>query len=300
MAQNLLVVRIGALGDTIVCLPILLALKENYNVYFLGRMPGISFLKDHITEAYDIEEPRWIWLFKEEPPKDIRLLPSFDTILIFVNKYQSLLKENFRNAFPSSKIFVYPSLPSIEEGRSHIVRYMFNKVKDSGLTLKWIDVKHLIYNGLKIDRGKEHKVLYHIGSGSGKKNLDFGIWLRIENSVRSLLPSKQHRFLIGPNELEALKQIADITSFDNKRFEFSLNPSDLKATLQDTFLFVGHDSGPTHLAALLGIPTIAIFKESSIKTWRPLGKSVRVLKASESLDVVDAVLKIVNRLFSKA
>lgn len=300
MAKNLLVVRLGALGDTIVCLPILLALKEKYDVYFLGRMPGIFFLKDHITEAYDIEEPRWIWLFKEEPLRDVGPLPSFDIILFFVSKYQNLLKKNLRNAFPSSKIFVYPSLPPTEEGRSHVVKYMCNKIKDSGLSLKWKDVKHLINSGLKGIRGREHKVLYHIGSGSGKKNLDFGIWLRIENSVRSLLPSKQHRFLIGPNELEALKQIADITSFDNKRFMFSLNPSDLKATLQDTFLFLGHDSGPTHLAAILGIPTIAIFKESSIKTWRPLGKSVRVLKASESLDVVDAVLKIVNRLFLKA
>lgn len=39
--------------------------------------------------------------------------------------------------------------------------------------------------------------------------------------------------------------------------------------------YVGNDSGPTHLAALLGVPTVALFGPSDPRLWRPWGR-VRV------------------------
>jgi ADP-heptose:LPS heptosyltransferase len=43
-------------------------------------------------------------------------------------------------------------------------------------------------------------------------------------------------------------------------------------------LFVGNDSGVTHLAAWLGLPTIALFGPTDPSSWAPLG-TVRVLRA---------------------
>ena len=40
-------------------------------------------------------------------------------------------------------------------------------------------------------------------------------------------------------------------------------------TLAD--LFVGHDSGVTHLAALLGVPTVALFGPTDPARWAPRG-----------------------------
>ena len=42
--------------------------------------------------------------------------------------------------------------------------------------------------------------------------------------------------------------------------------------------FVGNDSGVTHLAAFLGIPTVAIFGPSSPKRWSPVGPATTVLR----------------------
>jgi ADP-heptose:LPS heptosyltransferase len=41
--------------------------------------------------------------------------------------------------------------------------------------------------------------------------------------------------------------------------------------------FVGNDSGPTHLAGILGVPTVALFGPSDPTRWRPLGPRVKVL-----------------------
>jgi hypothetical protein len=41
--------------------------------------------------------------------------------------------------------------------------------------------------------------------------------------------------------------------------------------LADADLYVGHDAGMTHLAALTGMPTIAIFGPTDARIWGPLG-----------------------------
>ena len=47
--------------------------------------------------------------------------------------------------------------------------------------------------------------------------------------------------------------------------------------LGNTSLYIGHDSGVTHLAAMLGTNTIAIFKDSSVEQWCPLGPSLKII-----------------------
>ncbi len=42
-------------------------------------------------------------------------------------------------------------------------------------------------------------------------------------------------------------------------------------------LYVGHDSGITHLAAVLGVPTIALFGPTDVRRWAPRGPNVRIV-----------------------
>jgi hypothetical protein len=42
-------------------------------------------------------------------------------------------------------------------------------------------------------------------------------------------------------------------------------------------LFIGNDSGPTHLAAQLGIPTLALFGPTDPRIWSPVGPAVKTL-----------------------
>jgi ADP-heptose:LPS heptosyltransferase len=55
---------------------------------------------------------------------------------------------------------------------------------------------------------------------------------------------------------------------------------DLPHLLSNSALFIGNDSGVTHLAARLNTPTICIFSGASdVRVWRPLGENVTTIRA---------------------
>ena len=63
------------------------------------------------------------------------------------------------------------------------------------------------------------------------------------------------------------------------RFE---NLENAAALISRAALYVGNDSGITHLAAALGAPTVAVFGPTDPMVWRPLGRSVRVVRGAPS------------------
>ena len=56
---------------------------------------------------------------------------------------------------------------------------------------------------------------------------------------------------------------------------------DLAAILGKCTAFLGNDSGITHLAALMGIPTAAIFGPTDPAVWGPRGPGVRIITAEK-------------------
>ena len=104
------------------------------------------------------------------------------------------------------------------------------------------------------------KILLHSGSGSPKKN-----WPYFPELQTRLAGSLQ----IPPNLplLELMQEIARCR------------------------LFVGNDSGITHLAAYIGCPTVALMGPTDPRTWGPLGRRARVVWKSNLEDIsVDEVL----------
>jgi len=63
--------------------------------------------------------------------------------------------------------------------------------------------------------------------------------------------------------------------------------------------FVGHDTGTSHLAGLLRIPTLALFGATKPTLWRPLGPTVEFIQEIplEQLSV-ERVLERVLRMYN--
>ena len=70
-------------------------------------------------------------------------------------------------------------------------------------------------------------------------------------------------FMSAPGRGDMLGDLADFTCRDN------LSLADLKSLIAGATLFVGNDSGPAHVAAAFGVPTVAIFGSSNSAAWRP-------------------------------
>lgn len=76
-----------------------------------------------------------------------------------------------------------------------------------------------------------------------------------------------------------------------------LSPRESAAALENACLFVGHDSGPMHLAASRGISCVALFSGvNPPRRWHPYGARHKVLHRMEGIDLigVDEVLGAVR------
>ena len=86
--------------------------------------------------------------------------------------------------------------------------------------------------------------------------------------------------LIGAGQKDR-KQIARVQDFLNEPaidLCDQLSLAGLTALLQASQGFVGNDSGPMHLAAACGVPTVALFGPTDDRLWAPLAPQARILR----------------------
>ncbi len=116
-------------------------------------------------------------------------------------------------------------------------------------------------------------IIIHVGAGSTLKRWPLEVWRHIEASVTT------HELLFIAGEAEA----GEVTSCSwspqqSQRGWALIDTLDaLASELSDARAFVGFDTGPTHLAAQLGLPTLALFGPTDPARWSPIGPLVRVL-----------------------
>ncbi len=94
-------------------------------------------------------------------------------------------------------------------------------------------------------------------------------------------------FLLGPTELEQWSQGELSQVRAAAPCLEAPHPRTLAETLAAADVVVGNDSGPTHLAALLGRAVVAIFGPTSPVVWRPLGSRVRVIAGRPRASAAD-------------
>ncbi len=138
----------------------------------------------------------------------------------------------------------------------------------------------------------------HPGSGSRRKNWPEAKWAEL---LPRLLALPQLRLLLVGGEAEEgrLERLAAPLPPSRCEIARSLPLADLARRLGGCAGFLGHDSGITHLAAALGLPVLVLWGESVEEVWRPLGSTVTVLRDPDGIwaIAVEGVLEQVARSF---
>ena len=284
--DKILIIRAGALGDTLMLMPLIKVLRRDYEIIVLGRRPGIDYLEPYTDKCIDIERGGWHQLFNNSAG-DIPV-PQVNYVTAFINDRENIVYGNLNHLFSGSKINIFPPFPDINS-QVHVALHMAYGFKSSGIPLDFMSGFDRAFReplmDSRINEGGK-KIVLHPGSGSKKKNYSPKFWfdLLIHIKMTGSLESKVICILTGPAEEDnagVFKEYAD-------RFMAELyicpDREELLTILNNTCLYIGHDSGVTHLAAMLGIHTIAFFKNSSIEQWHPLGPSVKVIGPDENPD----------------
>ncbi len=118
--------------------------------------------------------------------------------------------------------------------------------------------------------------LIHPGSGSLKKNYNPLFYRDLANVLRRS-GYREVGFVFGPVEDEKMNK-------DDFAGEWIERPKDVKALsdlLSCASLYIGNDSGVSHLAGFVGTPTIALYKITDPIKWGVLGKKVTHISATD-------------------
>jgi heptosyltransferase-3 len=278
---NALIIRPGALGDTLMLISALVDLREKARITFVGRQPGVDFVRDYVFRAMDLESSGWHRLFMERP--DTRGLPvsHIDIVVAFFSDEDGRVHHNLKSYLPHTPVHLFASFPPKGE-KIHVARYLSECLRSAGLPINPDNALEIAFRGalcktMGVPRVRD-KIVLHPGSGDPRKNHppDLLLTLLAKLCQEPVLQEKRPVLVLGPAE-ESLRPF------------FKKNVHSIKAEIQDcpdkelliellgeAALYLGHDSGITHLAAMLGAPTIAFFRESDAYQWRPLGPCVKV------------------------
>ena len=299
----------GSLGDSVLLWPVLRALRAaGRNVTLVSDASKAALAAAELgIIGVSAEQPRWnaLWLPGPGAPGGAAAAlggPDLDKrplVLSFladpVTPAGRTWVENARRAFPRAEIIAEPRRVDRVVALEYAARF-------GGAP------------PVPVRRNPRGPVVIHVGAGSEDKRLTMEWWVgwirdatvrergsgaacsMREMSVKSLpdgrgseetlphgrgceetLPHGRVSYVAGEVERErftpherALFSAAGGTYIDDL-------PA-LAATLKSARLYVGADTGPTHLAAALGVPTIALFGPTDPQRWAPVGPTVRIVR----------------------
>jgi hypothetical protein len=278
--MKILIIRPAALGDTLMLAPALDQLRHSASVRLVGRMPGLEYLRPFAGQCLDFEGAGWHSLFTGNP--EVAALPEADLTVAFLKDPDGMVKRNLDILLPAARIHMFPGLPAPEEN-VHVAFHLARCLEAAGADLAPAKamqqaLSRPLLRGTDLSVG-EGRIVVHPGSGSREKNHAPELWMEVVSGMRTepLFRRRGLTVLLGPAE-EGLRPFFEKQIRDrDARIAFSPGRQELVSLLEGSDLYVGQDSGITHLAAMLGTPTIALFRKPSVLQWRPLGPKVRVI-----------------------
>jgi heptosyltransferase III len=295
--QKILVLRGGALGDFIVTLPAIALLKQRWpasRLELIGNAAAAKLgQKEGLIDAvHSQHEARWSALYgRHELSPDFAIwLREFDLVL----NYWPDPDAEIRARFPRRSGQVFRSEAALP-GRAPAASHYCEPLRTLGLEPRsyFYRLKAGSTPGADATE-REGCIAIHPGSGSPRKNWPIARW----RAVCEWLRTELHATLLivtGETERET-GAVAALAGVGEMAMDLPL--MELAERLGNCRLFLGHDSGVSHLAAARGVPCILLFGPTDPAMWAPPAPHVHVIKAGAELDsipvsaVQDAVVAV--------
>jgi heptosyltransferase-3 len=300
----------GAIGDCVLTLPLAEFMKDCIGlggVDILGHTEYIDIFPgrtcvDGIRSIDSVDLHR---LFAETSTFDladgdalINTFGDYAWIVTFLGEPDSNFEQNLiftANCSRSTEVITLSLKPS-EKSPTHITDFYIQQfIVQSGLLLEPRPVnkaKSLIKTTkTDINRGRElleeinvdfNKKLVVIQPGSGGLHKCCHLDNFLVVAEKLISKNIQVVFLLGPAEVERLSEsaMAEIEAVAERLVNLPL--ADVLAVLSNAGCYIGNDSGITHLAAAMGVKTVAVFGPTNRDLYSPIGQAVTVLASSSA------------------
>lgn len=288
---RILIIRGGAIGDFILTLPAIKLVREAFpqaHLEILGYQHIVALAEDrfYADAARSIEYGPLAGFFIPNgtlAPELVSYFASFQQIISYLFDPDGIFENNLRRAGVKNILKAYAKIDDSE----HAARQLARPLQSLALYLEEEGAR--VYPAEE-DRAAAREVLsrtngrpllaIHPGSGSAKKNWPVERWMELS---RKLVSSDVRPMILLVGGEADREQLAKMTGAlqENAIPAQDLPLPTLAAVFEQCRLFLGHDSGVSHLAAAVGLPSVLLFGPTDSAVWAPANSHVEVLEAPE-------------------
>lgn len=295
---KILVIRGGAIGDFILTLPVLSALRERLpsarvELLAYSKVAQLAVAGGLADDVRSIDARPLAGFFARNGELAAELREYFSQFAIVISYLfdpDGIFEANVRRCC-AGQFIAGPHRPD-ESIPLHATK-VFLKPLERLAIFDSNGVPSLELRSADGVRAEAHlpasrvRFAFHPGSGSSRKNWPEESWCGL---IESVLKDPHVDLLLVGGEAEEGRLQALASGLAAERVEIAENLPlvELARRLCACSAFVGHDSGISHLAAALGLPTLVLWGETKEEIWRPLGEPVRILRSPTSLVELEA------------
>jgi len=293
--EEILMVHQGGVGDFILCLPAFGSIRRYYpkaRIELMGYPRTLQLVERryYVDHGKSIDQVGLGSFYLDNGNLEgpvFRYFAGFHRAFLFLQDRGGIFSDNVRRT-GLKEVFSIP--PFSPKGRKlHVIDHMLSVLSSMGIPPGGSIPRILL---LEEDRQfaeawLRHRDAYegvgkglvalHPGSGSRNKLWPMEKFLDLAGRITGDLRFNTILF-IGPAEreylgsgLEGMRSVSPIWAED-------LPLIHVASLLDRCRCYIGNDSGMTHLAAAVGIPTIALFGPTDPKIWGPRGERVAILR----------------------
>lgn len=278
--DTILIIHHGALGDVVSTFPALLRLKKLYGsmaIICQGSIGQLARELDIVDEWFPLEAAAFATLYSSAVDPTVKnILCSYGKIIL-CSRSRSLEK----TLYSISGNEVYRIRPRPDLGQKiHVIQHIMSKLVESGILEESDKNARMIlplsiYSDRRIPQYDPLKIFIHPGSGSRKKCWPISSFVKVALSIDA--NGKQPEFILGPAEYDLYDILMQPKGLHAKVHKID-KLTELAGRLKTGGGFIGNDSGVSHLAAFIGLPTVAVFGPSDPVTWKPMGRAVKIVR----------------------
>jgi len=283
--KKVVIIHQGALGDLINTLPGIQALRSACDeLIAIGN--SYFRLLEHcqlVNRFFHPEAVGFYRLFlKEFQPEDSlqKIFADAELALSWLGRSSENYQKNLSKL--ANRITIFKGSFPPPPGSEHITKILAQPIIQSGIEI----TDFIPRMSLPDEKSRDFCAKFgrffalHPGSGSAKKNLPVDIFAELLSALSELYPDRKLILLLGHAEqvpgFELLKKIPKPV-LTQAQIINNLDLISLAYLLKSAELYLGMDSGVTHLASALGAKTLTIFGPTDPKLWAPPQKWARAL-----------------------
>lgn len=288
--NRILVIRGGAIGDFVLTLPALAALREAFpesHLEIVGykHIIALADRRFYANATRSIEYGPLASFFAKDSDLSGELMnyfAGFDLIISYLFDPDGIFAANLARS-GAKRIVCGPAKIT---GQSHAARQLAQPLDQLGITLTnpapvfYPNAEDREFARLFLERLSRPIVVLHPSSGSASKNWPLDRWSELAQRFLTTHANISLILIGGEADRAAIQSLRETLPLNRVAYAEALPLPQLGAVLACCDLFIGHDSGISHLAAAAGTNSLLLFGRTDPGIWAPANENARVLRAS--------------------